>query len=132
MMERTKVYEMLTKEDRYAQGWSSEAPRPDGSVKRDHMCSATTGQPFSDMEWIIFAEKYLDEAKLAYANYTPDMRAIRIRILKAASLLVSALQSNGVESDLDSIAGISSTKFPIKHGGLKALQDEIEITRINS
>lgn len=120
-MEREKVYEMLTKEDNYAQGWAK------GGRKQDAYVSTTTGQPFSLVEWVLFAEKYLDEAKLAYINYTPDLGAIRIRLLKAASLLVSALQVHGKEEDLERLAGVSSSKFPILHGGLAtfdALTDE--------
>lgn len=115
---REQVYEMLTKEDRYAQGWGK------GGRKKDAYVSASTGQPFGLMDWIVFAEKYLDEAKLAYANYTPDQGAVRIRLIKAASLLVSALTVHGQPEDLERLAGVSSSKFPILHGGL-ALFDAI-------
>lgn len=112
MLGRNKVYEMLTKEDNYAQRWAK------GGRKKDTYTSATTGQPFSLMEWIVFVEKYLDEAKICYANYTPDLGAVRIRLLKAASLLVGALQVHGKGEDLERLAGVSATKFPILHGGL--------------
>ena len=112
MIERERVYEMLTKEDAYAQKWAK------GGRKQDACVSATTGLPFSLMEWVVFAEKYLDEAKLTYANYTPDQGAVRIRLLKAASLLVSALEVHGREDDLERLAGVSSAKFPILHGGM--------------
>lgn len=123
MIARELVYEMLTKEDNYAKGWASPTPRPDGTVKTDHMCSAKTGLPFGHMDWIVFAEKYLNEAKLAYANYTPDDRTIRIRLIKAASLLVSALQCHCEESDLETIAGVSSRGFPVLHGGLATFKE---------
>lgn len=121
MMKREEVYEMLTKENEYAQGWAK------GGRKKDAYVSASTGQVFTLMEWLIFAEKYLDEAKLAYANYTPDQGAVRIRLMKAASLLVTALQLHGKDDDLERLAGVSSSKFPILHGGLAtfdALTDE--------
>ncbi len=109
---REQVYAMLTKEDAYAQGWAK------GDRKKDAAMCASTGLPFTLMEWLVFAEKYLNESKVAYANYTPDMGAVRIRLLKAASLLVSALQVHGKEDDLERLAGVSSSKFPILHGGL--------------
>jgi hypothetical protein len=108
---RTLVYEMLTKEDAYAQGWAKG--------KKDAYTSRSTGQPFQYTDWLVFAEKYFNEAKLCYANYTPDLRAIRSRMLKAASLLVSGLQTLGEETDLRDIAGVSSNKYPIFHGGLQ-------------
>lgn len=121
MLKRERVYEMLTKEDAYAQKWAK------GGRKKDAYVSATTGLPFSLMDWIVFAEKYLDEAKLTFANYTPDQGAVRIRLIKAASLLVSALQVHAIEDDLERLAGVSSSKFPILHGGIAtfdALTDE--------
>ena len=112
MLERSKVYDMLTKEDEYAQKWAK------GGRKESTYDDATTGLPFSLADWIIFTEKYIDEARLALANYTPDQGAVRIRLIKAASLLVSALQVHGKEDDLERLAGVSSSKFPILHGGL--------------
>lgn len=121
-VDRELVYDMLTKENEYAKGWekdkeSQKPPFPDHTVNR------TTGEPFSMMDWIVFAEKYLGEAKIAYSNYTPDLRAIRIRMLKAASLLVTALQVHGDVDDINGIAGVSSGKFPIMHGGLQVFKD---------
>ena len=121
MLERKQVYKMLTKEDAYAQKWAK------GGRKKDAYVSPTTGLLFSLMDWIVFAEKYLDEAKLAFANYTPDEGAVRIRIIKAASLLASALQVHGKEDDFKRLAGVSSSKFPILHGGIStfdALTDQ--------
>ena len=68
---------------------------------------------------VALADKYFSEAKLAVGEPIEDRRIIRIRMLKAASLLVSGLQYLGEESDLEDIAGVSSTKFPLPGGGLK-------------
>ncbi len=119
---RELVYEMLTKENDYAKGWekdkeSQKPPFPDHTVNR------TSGEPFSMMDWIVFAEKYLKDAKEGYANYCPDLRVIRIRMLKAASLLVTALQVHGEETDLEDIAGVSSNKFPALRGGLETFKE---------
>ena len=84
--------------------------------------SRSTGEPYGIFDFLVFAEKYLDEAKLAHANYTPDRGAIRIRLLKAASLLVTALQVHGSEEDFERLAGVSSSKFPVMHGGLELLR----------
>jgi hypothetical protein len=121
-LDREIIYAMLTAEDRYASGWG-EAKASSVPVFPDHSVNADTGMPFSMMEWLVFAEKYIDEAKVAYGNYVPDLRAIRIRLLKAASLLVTALQVHGENSDLNDIAGVSSTNYPIIHGGLQAYKD---------
>ena len=110
---RQNVYEMLTKENDYAQGWNRS---PEGE-------DPGNDQNWGYMDWIIFAEKYLSEAKLAWAEYTPDERAVRIRIMKAASLLVTALENLGKDSDLQDIAGISSTKYPVLKGGLQTYKN---------
>lgn len=120
MIDRNMVYEMLDKENAYAHGWAK-------GKEADHI-SRDTGVPFSMMDWLIFTEKYLAEAKLAYANYCPDLGAIRIRFIKAASLLVTALQCHGQYEDLERLAGVSSSKFPILGGGLatfNALTDDL-------
>lgn len=114
-LDRKLVYKMLTKENRYARGWGK------CGRKEDHLVSAQTGQPFSLMDWLVFADKYLDEAKLCWANYTPDVGAVRIRLIKAASLLVTALQVHGKPEDLDRLAGVSCSKFPILHGGMATM-----------
>lgn len=111
---RNAVYDALTREDNYAQGWAG----PENSRKEDAYVSARTKLPFSSMEWIIFAEKYIDEAKLAYSNYMEDQNVVNIRLLKAASLLVSALTTSATPEDLEKIAGVSSTKFPFNQRGL--------------
>lgn len=117
---RQDVYDALTREDNYAQGWAVGGKR-----KVDAYVNSRTGDPFSEMEWIIFAEKYLNEAKLCYANYTPDMRAVQIRMLKAASILVSALTTSATPDQLQDIAGVSSSVFPMFSRGLKDLQDAV-------
>lgn len=118
---RELVYAMLTKEDQYAQGWG-EGKKTVHPEFPDHTVSRTTGQPFTLIEYINFAEKYIAEAKLAHANYLPDNGALRIRVIKAASLFVTALQVHGRPEDFDRLAGVSSSKFPIMHGGLELLK----------
>lgn len=115
MINRSLVYDMLTKENEYAQGWNRDASGHD--VGND--------QRWGYMDWIVFAEQYLKGAKEVWSNYTPDDRAVRIRLLKAASLLVTALQVHGLESDLEDIAGVSSTLFPTFPGGLEAYKDAV-------
>jgi len=117
---RERVYDALTREDNYAQGWAVGGKR-----KQNAYTSIRTGMPYSEIEWITFAEKYLNEAKAAYANYTPDRRALYSRMLKAASLLVSGLQSLASEQDLIDVAGVSSTNFPVFSRGLKDLQEAL-------
>ncbi len=116
MISRDLVYQMLTKEDEYARAWSKNGR------KKDSRHSVEMGEAFTLMDWLVFVEKYLNEAKLAYANYCPDRGAIRIRLIKAASLLVSALECHGKEEDLGRLAGVSSSEFPILQGGLKTFE----------
>lgn len=120
-LDRSAIYEMLTKENAYAGAWGKgkESIHPAFPA---HTVSRRTGQPFTESEWMDFAQKYLDEARLALANYTPDMRAVRIRMLKAASLIVTALQVHGDAADIEDIAGVSSNKYPVLHGGLQTFQ----------
>lgn len=115
---RQQVYDALTAEDNYAKAWSKgNQSKVDGVP--DHMVRHETGIPFSEAEWVIFAEKYLAEMKLAYANFVPDNRALTSRLLKAASMLIAAIQTNAVdEQELKDIAGVSSTKYPVLTGGL--------------
>lgn len=117
-LSREAIYEMLTKENEYAKGWDRKNPNSD--VFPAHTVSRESGEPFTLIEWLNFAQKYLDEARLAHSNYCPDLATLRIRFIKAASLLVTALQVHGDETDLN-IAGISSsTHYPVIHGGLAA------------
>ena len=118
---RDLIYEMLDKEYKYAHRWKKDKETtvpgfPDNTVSR------TTGTPFSLMDWVTFADKYLSEAKEAYANYCPDLATVRIRLIKAASLLVTALQVHGSRGDIERLAGVSSTKFPILTGGLATFE----------
>jgi hypothetical protein len=127
MLSREEIYAMLTKEDLYAQAWDKgKSPSEAAAAFPKHAVSRTTGEPFSEMDWLNFAEKYLAEFKLAHANYCPDHRALRIRLLKAASMLVTALQVSGEHSDLETIAGVSCTQFPILHGGLQTFKTTTE------
>jgi hypothetical protein len=114
MLAREVVYGGLTREDNYAQGWSKGKKSLDNLVP-DHMVSRRTGHAFTEMDWIVFAEKYLNEAKRAYSDFCPDIRTVHVRMLKAASLLVSGLQCNAEE--VESISGISSNKFPLRQDG---------------
>lgn len=116
MIDRKLIYEMLSKEDDYAQGWNRDASGND--VGND--------QNWGYMDWIVFAEQYIAAAKTCWSNYTPDDRAVRIRILKAASLLVTALQVHGKETDLEDIAGVSSNTFPIYEEGLQVYKNETQ------
>jgi hypothetical protein len=124
-MDRIRIYEMLTKEEQYASGWGEPEYGEDKThpVFPEHAVSSETGQPFSLIEWINFTQKYLDEARLAESNYCPDTASVRIRVLKAASLLVTALQVHGKLEDYKNLAGVSSTNYPINHGGLAVLKD---------
>lgn len=122
------IYQMLDREEKYASGWGEDKKSHEEGFP-DHVVSREIGHPFGVMDFVNFAQKYLDEAKLAHSNYLPDPKAVRIRLLKAASLLVSAMQVHCAETDLEDIAGVSSTKFPIFHGGLKAFR-EAKVTKI--
>ncbi|MCI0559645.1 MAG: hypothetical protein MN733_14220 [Nitrososphaera sp.] len=110
------VFDAVRREEMYARGWGK--PRPEAPNKQDHFTSTRTGWPFSLVEWMVFAEKYLNEARLAYANYTPDHRAVAVRMLKAAYLLLAGIEVNLTKQEIGTIGGHSSNKFPILHGGL--------------
>lgn len=128
---RGLVYRMLSKESEYASRWEKDK-ESQNPIFPDNCVARSTGQPFTLMEWKAFAQKYLNEAETAYAEFCPDLGAIRIRLLKAASLLVTALQVHGEEEDLDRLAGVSSADFPILHGGLKTFtkmkEDRVYVT----
>jgi len=121
---RQSVLDALVVEDQYAHGWGLGGKR-----KPSPYTSVRTQQAFSEMEWIIFAEKYLAEAKLGYANYVKDVRSIHIRILKAASLLVNALATHSTEEQLKDIAGVSSTQYPLFSRGLQDLKEDPSPTK---
>lgn len=127
MLERSKVYEMLTKENQYSKGWAKDGTKRSRVLDvPDHLVDRQTGQPYTLAEFVIHAEHYLDDAKKSFCTFTKDPRSIRIRMLKAASLLVCALQVHGAEDDFDMIAGVSSNKFPVLSGGLQALLDDLD------
>ena len=90
----------------------------------DHTVSAITGHPYSIVEWVNFAEKYLKEIKQGHAEFCPDERALRIRLIKAASCLITALQVHGEGNDTE-IAGTSSSKWPLNGGGLSEYKDTL-------
>lgn len=115
---REQVYQALTIEDNYAKGWGVGKESKVEGIE-PHLVSRRTGLPFTEMEWLTFVDLYLNEAKQGYANYVPDIRAVQIRLLKAASLLVSALQTSCTPEQLATIAGTSRTDFPTYKGGLK-------------
>lgn len=127
MISQEQVFDMIRKEAEYAKGWSKgsrKISKVEGIENHD-VCplAPLDGQPYSTMDFLIMAEKYFEEAKLAFANFTPDGAAVRIRFLKVASLLVRALQVHGRASDLERIAGVSSSEFPILGGGLKTFNE---------
>jgi|SRR3990167_8348747 len=114
MINREEVYTALSQENAYAQEWNRSASGYDPG----------NDQRWGLMDWIVFAEKYLNDAKAAWAGYTPDRRAVTIRILKAANLLVTGLSSHCSPEEIASIAGVSSNQFPIYRGGLQDKRKE--------
>lgn len=127
MITQEQVFEMIRKEANYATGWAKgkrKSSKVEGIGDEDvHALAPLDGQPYSLMDYLTFAEKYWDESKAAYTNFTPDGGAVRIRILKVISLLVRALQVHGRASDLERLAGVSSSEFPILGGGLKKFNE---------
>lgn len=127
MLTFEQVVEMLRREDAYSAGWGKGARKqskvpgvPDHYV---HALHPLEGQPYSAADTLIFAKKYWNEAELAMANFTPDGGAVRIRILKVASLLIRALMIHGRPSDVERLAGKSSKDFPILGGGLRTFDE---------
>lgn len=127
MLSQEQVFDLVRKESEYAQGWakgSRKLSAVEGVSSADvHTLAPLNGQPYSIADFKVFAKKYWDEADLAQANFTPDGAAVRIRILKVIGLLVRALQVHGRSSDIDRIAGVSSSEFPIIGGGLKKMNE---------
>jgi hypothetical protein len=123
-----EVFKMVEKEQEYATGWgkgSRKISKVEGIDDHD-VHSGTTGpagQPFGIADFMDFAQKYWDEIPLAMSSFTPDGGAVRIRLLKVISLLSRALQIYGRPSDLERLAGVSSSQFPILGGGLKAFDN---------
>jgi hypothetical protein len=119
---RQQIYDALTTEDNYARAWSKGKKSKVEGVE-DHMVSRRTGLPFSEMDWVTFAELYLNEAKTGTANFVPDIRAIHVRLLKAASMIIAAIQTQSTPEELASYAGHSRTEFPVMGGGLKTFKE---------
>lgn len=112
------VFQAVRREEMYARGWGR--PRPESPLKADHLTRPDfPNVPWSEADWIVFAEKYLLEAKLAYANYTGDPRVVAIRMLKAAYLLLAGIETNLTEQEIGEIGGVSSKKFPFQNDGLQ-------------
>lgn len=123
-----QVVEMLSREAEYSQGWAKGGSRKlskvEGIEDNDvHALAPLEGQPWSMMDFQVFAEKYWNEAKQAYANFTPDGGAVRVRFLKIASLMVRALMVHGRASDVERLGGVSSSNFPIMPGGIKGFDE---------
>ena len=118
------VFDAVRREEMYARGWGR--PRPEAPAKDDHVSRTDfPNVPWSLADWVVFAEKYLLEAKLAYANYTGDRRVIAVRLLKAAYLLLAAIETNLTEQEIATIGGVSSTAFPFQNRGLLGFLDEM-------
>lgn len=119
-----EVADMIHKEMEYAKGWgkgSRKISKVEGIEDQDvHSGTAgPAGQPYGIADFMTFAQKYWDEITLASSGFTPDGGAIRIRIIKVIALLSRALMIYGRPSDLERLAGVSSSQFPILGGGLK-------------
>ena len=121
------VVAMIEKEYEYAKGWAKggrKISKVEGVEDHDvHPLPPLTGTPYSVADFMVFADKYLDEARQAMQNFTPDGGAVRIRVLKAVGLLIRALMVHGRENDLARIAGVSSRDFPVIGGGLKTFDE---------
>jgi hypothetical protein len=126
MLTQAQVFEMIKKENEYAAGWrkGQKISQVEGIHEEDvHALPPLAGQPYSISDYMAFSKKYWDEAELSLSNYTPDGGSTRIRILKVVALLTRALQVHGRASDLERLAGVSSSKFPILSGGLQTFLD---------
>jgi hypothetical protein len=126
MIPQSTVFEMIRKEGEYAAGWAKgqKVSKVEGvSEENVHSLPPLTGQPYSIADYMAFAKKYWEEAELSMSNFTPDGGATRIRLLKVVSLLTRALAVHGRASDLERLAGVSSSKFPILAGGLQTFKD---------
>lgn len=128
MLSQEQVFDLIRKEMEYSKGWakgSRKLSEVEGVDDADvHSLPPLDGQPYSIMDFMTFAEKYWDEAKTAYTNFTPDGGAVRIRLIKVLNLLTRALMVHGRGSDTTRLAGHSCSEFPILSGGLKKF-DEI-------
>lgn len=128
MLTVDQVFDLIRKENDYAQGWGKgtrKISQVDGVSDADVHGGTTgpNGQPFSIADWLCFAKKYWDEAELTMSNFTPDGGAVRIRLIKVTSMLVRCLMVYGQPMDLERLAGRSSRDFPILGGGLRTFQE---------
>ena len=96
-----QVFEAIVREAEYAKGWS----RPG----KDQFTDPRTGLPYRPMDWIVFAEEYIAQAKVAWVRYTPDERAVAVRMLKAVYLLIAGIITNFSEEEILSIGIIAET-----------------------
>jgi hypothetical protein len=126
MISQETVFEMVKKEGEYAAGWAKgqKTSKIEGVNEEDcHALEPLAGMPYSLSDYMAFAKKYWDEAELSLSNFTPDGGSTRIRLLKVVSLLCRGLAVHGRASDLERLAGVSSSKFPILSGGLQTFKD---------
>jgi hypothetical protein len=126
MLSQDQVFEMVRKEITYAAGWAKgqKISLVAGVNEEDvHALPPLAGQPYSIADFMLFASMYWDEAGLSMVNFTPDGGATRIRLLKVIALLTRALQVHGRASDIERLAGVSCSKFPILKGGLQTFKD---------
>jgi hypothetical protein len=119
-----EVIALVVKENEYATGWakgSRKTSQVEGVADNDVHAGTTgpVGQPFSLADWWVFTDKYWQEIPLAMSNFTPDGGSVRIRMIKVISMMVRALMIYGRPSDLERLAGVSSSKFPVLGGGLQ-------------
>lgn len=117
-----KVFEAVRRECAYAAGWG----RNRGENKKDSITDPFTGNLYTPMDWLVFAEKYIHEAKLAWANYTPDRRAVTVRLLKAGYLMLKAVAVTHTVEEIETLGGYSSSRYPILEGGLQRMKDELQ------
>lgn len=123
-----EVFALIRKEHEYAKGWAKGSRKISAveGIEDSDVHAGTTGpagQPFGLSDFFLFAQKYWDEIPLSMSNFTPDGASVRSRIIKVVSLLVRALMIYGRPSDLERVAGVSSSKFPILAGGLQTFND---------
>jgi len=127
MLTQEQVFDLIRKESEYAKGWAKGSRKislVEGVANEDvNPLAPLVGQPYSQMDFVTFADKYLDEARLAFTNFTPDGGSVRVRIIKVIGLLVRLLMVHGRPSDLERLAGHSSSEFPILGGGLKKFNE---------
>jgi hypothetical protein len=123
MLTEDQVFDCIRKEMEYSKGWakgSRKLSAVDGVDDSDvHTLAPLSGQPFSISDFKTFASKYWNEIDEALTGFTPDGGSVRIRIIKVLNLLTRAMMVHGRSSDLERLAGKSSSEFPVLGGGLK-------------